>query len=339
MVRQHLEPVRPLVAAVDARDRQLDQAELGAGVVDHHQQAATVGPALVVQVVFAAFLPRLYDDGGAPRIGRGHQAHLGRVAAVGAEDHVLGAAGDVDLELEVPVELVPDDLVTVLGRAHHVAVYLVGAPRLVDGRVEEAVAVGRPGDPVAGAEELVGEVLAGGQVAHPQREDLPAVVVDGVGQQPAVRAHLADPEVEVVVPLGELVLVQQQLLRPVRVSGGRADVHAILLARAAPDPVVERPVPPRSRDVVVRQHTRELVEDHLPQVGSVSGALGRPVVLRSQVVRQLGGVDPAHPRIAVADLLAVQGAGRAVAGRARRSVHGTTLDDLCQSFRIVIDPY
>ena len=193
--------MRPLVAAVDERDRQLDQAELGPGVVDHQQQAAAVRPALVIQVVFAPFLPRLYDDGGAPRIGRGHQAHLGRVAAVCRRGPRSPTAGRADLELEVPVELVPDDLVTVLGRADHVPVHLVGAPGLVDGRVEEAVAVGRPGEPVAGAEELVGQVLAGSEVAHPQREDLPAVVVDGVGQQPAVRADLADPEVEVVVPL------------------------------------------------------------------------------------------------------------------------------------------
>jgi hypothetical protein len=52
-------------SAVTPDGAQLDQAELGPGVVDHHR-AATVRPALVIQVVFAAFLPRLYDDGARP---------------------------------------------------------------------------------------------------------------------------------------------------------------------------------------------------------------------------------------------------------------------------------
>ena len=126
----------------------------------------------MLQVVFAPSLTRLYDDGGAPRIGRGDQTDLGRVAAECPQDDEVTTARRADLQLEMPVELVPDDLVTVLGRADHMPVHLVGAPGLVDGRVEEAVAVGRPGEPVHGAEQLVGQVFAASEVADTQREDL-----------------------------------------------------------------------------------------------------------------------------------------------------------------------
>ena len=74
---------------------------------------------------------------------------------------------------------------------------LVGAVGVVVDGVEELAGVGAPGAPVVAARHLVGQVLAGAQVAEAQPVDLVAGGVDGVGQQPLVGADQGQPELEV----------------------------------------------------------------------------------------------------------------------------------------------
>ena len=150
--------------------------------------------------------------GSVDRVVGGHEAYLGRVAAAGEQHGVRTAAGGLDLQLEPPVLLLPDLRVVVLRRAEDVAPHRVRPVGLVQGRVEQSGAVGRPGQAVVRPGQDVGQVGAGAEVAHPQLVDLVAVVVDGVGQQPAVRARFPDAELEEVVPGREHVLVQDHLV-------------------------------------------------------------------------------------------------------------------------------
>jgi hypothetical protein len=95
------------------------------------------------------------------------------------------------------------------GGADAVAPHLEGPVGLVVDGVEEPLRVGRPGGAVVGAGHLVGEVLAGAQVAEAQRVDLVAVGVDRPGEQVLVGADEGQPELQVVDTVGHGVDIQQ----------------------------------------------------------------------------------------------------------------------------------
>ena len=142
-------------------------------------------------------------------------------------------AGAADAHPEPAVGLVEDQLVLGLGGAEPVPPDLVGAPGVVDGRVVEVGALAVPGGTPDDAGDLVGQQLSAGEVLDTDRVALVAGDVGGVGQQAGVRAHRGAAEREEVVPLGERVQVQQQLLARERGLGRRA-----VLGRLRRGPVV-----------------------------------------------------------------------------------------------------
>ncbi len=168
---------------------------------------------------------------------------------------------------------------------------LVGAPGLVDGRVVEVLARRVPGGAADDADDLVGAVLAGGQVEDPDRVALVADHVGRVGEQGAVGADAGAAEREELVALGQRVEVEQQLLAGQRGLVGRGVLGgprrgpvvgvghrdpaagAVLLALEGAAVVPVAAVAGRHRQVGLAGAGLDLVEDRLAQVGEVRGLL------------------------------------------------------------------
>ena len=79
-------------------------------------------------------------------------------------------------------------------------------------------------------DDLVVEQLAGGQVADPDGVALVAGVVAGVGEPVAVGADVERAEREEVVPLGQLVPVQEDLLAGQWLAVGRQRRYVATIA-------------------------------------------------------------------------------------------------------------
>ena len=144
----------------------------------------------------------------------------------GRDDDEPVAAAAADADEEAAVLLVVDQLVVGLRGAEAVPPDLVGAPGLVDGRVVEVLAGAVPGGAADHADDLVGAVLAGGEVEDPDRVPLVADHVGRVGEQGAVGADAGPAEREELVALGQRVQVEQQLL-----AGQRRLVGGAVLGR------------------------------------------------------------------------------------------------------------
>ena len=209
---QHVVPMREQLAPRAALRPvlvRLQQPEVGGAGVRPHVES----PAIVVELVFVAPLPRQERRRRRIGIGRVEIPELGgeglerpdqQVALRPARPHAAGKLG-VGLLVDEPVggrvvaEPVPQDPArTQRGR--------------IVARVEERLAVGRPGEVGGHVRDDVRKVLSGGEIAHADGVPPAPDGVDGVGQQPSVRAdgtrrHLAER-----MPLGHLVDVQDHLL-------------------------------------------------------------------------------------------------------------------------------
>ena len=154
------------------------------------------------------------------------EPYLRRHHGVQEQDDERLALGLAHVEVEGPVVLlVHEDVVARVG-PEPVSVHAPGPLGLVQGRVEEGGVVVGPGDAVVGVGHGVGKVDA----RH----------VGRVGEKAVVGAHTEGAQGEVVVPLGQLVLVDQHLLavaaghgldrRLRRAEPGATAVDAVLAA-------------------------------------------------------------------------------------------------------------
>ncbi len=315
------------------------ELEVGPGAVVEDQEDVPAGDDGVVEVVLQPLAPRGED----PPAGLGgvgvEEAVLGRGLGAGGDDQEPVAAGPAHAHVEPAVLLGVDQLVVGLRGAQRVPPDLVGTPGVVDGRVVEVGALAVPGGTPEDADDLVTQQLTGLQVLDPDRVALVAPDVGGVGQQPLVGAHRGPAQGEEVVALGELVEVEEQLLagegrlvgRAVLGRGGRGPVAlvgdrdaaagAVLLALEGTRVVPVPADPGGDRQVGLQRARLDLLEDRLPQVGEVRGALLGVGVLGLEVLLDLGGVLVTQPLVVVGAGQAVDlGGGGALVGD--RRLHG-----------------
>ncbi len=339
---------------VDGRDG--DLVVLGAVVVQHQQPVLTAEDGVLDGVLHP--VPPWCDDAELPGGVVGvEDGVLGGGAGAGRADQEAVAAGASHAGPEPLVRLVEDDDVVLHRGAEQVTPDLVGPPGVVGGRVEQRGAVTVPGAAAHGVRDLVGEQLAGAQVLDLEQV---ALVADDIGaerEQPAVRAHRDRAEREEVVPLRQLVGVEEHLLAgyvDVGVELGRGPVvgplcrataaRAVLLVLVGA-PVVPPLADPRGHgEVSLLGVGADLLEDLCAQSVEVRRAGGRPGVLRLEVGEGVGGVRVAQPLVLVDHGVAVVvpgrgdalGLGRGARGSRRRAGrrccigHGgepTTTDD------------
>ena len=295
--RDDLGPVRP-----PGRQRGgPDQPELLGAVVGDEVELAAVRAVGVVRTVLGAAPSWFQDDRRLVRGGRRDGQGLRCVPGLGLNQHVAAAAGGPDDERETLVVLAEHPDVARGAGSEFVPPHLVRTVLLVGEHVEQRPGVRGPGEPVVGRVDAVGQVFAGGQVTDAELEQLVAGEVHRVRQQPAVRADLADPEVDVAAGAGRIaeqqVRVEQHLGRLSR-RGHPAELLEFL-PLGHPGEVAE-PAPAPGHRVLRGSHPR----GHLGKQPVLQRAGWRRLLLviralRGQVVAHRGQVMVAHPRVRV----------------------------------------
>jgi hypothetical protein len=303
--------------------------EVRAGVVVQHEEDVLAADGRVVEGVLQSLLTRAeHLEAGVGVLGV-EEAVLRGDLGPGGDDHEPVAAAAAHAHEEPAVLLVVDELVVRLGVAERVPPDLVRAPRLVDGRVVEVPAGRVPRGAADGADDLVGSVLAAGDVEDPDRVALVADRVGRVGQQGAVGADARAAEREELVALGQRVHVEQQLLTGQRGLVGRAVLGglrrrpvvgvghrdpaagAVLLALEGAAVVPVAAVAGRHGQVGLAGPRLDLLEDRLAQVGQVRGLCLGVLVLRLEVGSHLRRALGAQPFVVVdAGAAVVLGADR-----------------------------
>ena len=294
--------------------RRLGELEILGAVVVHDQQPI----AGRLDVVLHALAARR----DAPRhafgvVGAEQPALRGDLAAR-PEQHPAVVAAAAHAEPEPLVRL--GQHLDVLGRIgpQPVSEHHVRAPGLVGPGVEHVVVL-RPGDPVRGVGDLLGQQFAGRQVLDHQGEPLSPGEVQRIGQQPPVGgdAEGADGEELLVSRLD--IAVEQHLLADDLLLGVRWRRPV-----GRPDPAVDpilrtldgAGVVPVGRAVAVRRvaghrqvgflGTRlDLAEDRLGQRAEVGGLRVGVGVLGLQVADDLGIVLVPQPFVRVAERVSV----------------------------------
>ena len=122
------------------------------------------------------------------------------------------APGLAEREEHRAVRLLVHDRVGGRVAPQSVAVETPRASRLVQCRVEEGAVVLGPFDAVGRIVDPLGEQLAGRQILHEERVGLGTGRIGGVGQEPVIRTQRQRAQPEIVVPLGEEILVERDLL-------------------------------------------------------------------------------------------------------------------------------
>ena len=346
MGQQH--PLRTL----GVRRGHADQFEVDRVVVVHDQQAVFAVDDGVLHVVFDAVAARPDHGELAGRVGRGEQPGLGGHARPGLDQQELAAAGDADAHPEPFVRFVEHLAVDGCRRADLVPPDGVRPPGVVDRGVEEVAATRIEQGALGRVLDLVGEVLPGGQVAHPDRVPLVALGVDGVEQPAPVGAHVEAAEGVEIVP-GRFGVVVEQLLLAREPGRGRVAVggdHRRLPVVRPGDrgPAVDAVLLPLDRAGVVpppalaHGHTEvgllgaalELLEELLPQQFEVGGAGIRVVVLGAEMGEDGRVILVAQPLVVVdVDVVVVHPPGRFLRRKGRNdhwsSVRGSTRARRC----------
>ncbi len=170
--------------------------------------------------------------------------------------------------------------------------------------------------------ELVGELVAGGEVADAQRVVLVAVDVGRPGQQAVVGRHVERAEVEELVAVGLDVLVEQQLVGGVA-RGAAAAVDRVGLALSVVGVTYHQPSGRhRHRRVGLLDPRLDLLEQRRRWLASWLGEPGGGVrVLGLEVAQRVGVVAVAQPGVRVVDVAGRAGA-RCAVGAGRRAGSG-----------------
>ena len=263
----------------------LGQAEVDVVIVGPHPDLAVAH----VDRIFHALLPRLHQDRLGGRIGGGDKAHFARLVVAGGDDQPVFLRGQPGADAEGLVFLLVERDVAFNRCADHVQLGFERAPFLGRRAVDQCRIVRDPHQIAAQVFEHVGQQLAGLQVLDPCGVAFRAVGVGRIGQITPVLADRSRAEAEIFEALGQLVLVDQQLVRPARRR--LAPVLAILRAFLELGPVDVVAVLLGHRAVVLLD-TRA----HLGEQGFGEGCLRRHLgfeigVLRLDVVQHVLVVD------------------------------------------------
>ncbi len=298
-------------------DRNGDQLEVDRVLVVQDQEHVLPGDDSVLEGVLDAVAAGEHDPELALGIVGLEHPHLAGDLGRQTDHEVAVGLRAADADEVALVRLLEDEHV-VAGRAERVAPHLVGAPGLVDGRVEEVGRARRPGRSAAGRRDLVGEHLAGAQVLDLDRVALVALGVDGPGQEVAVVADAERAEREELVAVGLDVGVEQHLLavdRGLGVERRRVPVVGVADRAAAADRVLlaldgAGVVPPVAaayghREVGLERAGLDLVEDLLAQRFEVRRRLVGVGVLGLEVGQRRRVLLVAQPLVVVDEVVAV----------------------------------
>ena len=151
----------------------------GSVVVEDEQHVLAVDHG-VRRVVLDALAARPHHARLGAQVGGIHEPFLARDRRADPDDEVAVAAGEARADPVPLVGLVEQLRVVGDGRAELVQPDRVGSPRVVDGRVDDEPAVGRERRARERVRDLVGELLAGDEVAHAHGVALVARDVDAV---------------------------------------------------------------------------------------------------------------------------------------------------------------
>ena len=288
------------------------------GIGDHVQRALAIsGAPGVIDPVLDAALPRLDEHRLVQGPVEGDHPDLRGVPGGGGDYRQLAAARAVQCQLEPLIWFLEHQHVGAGRRLHPVTPHLKRPVQLVGHQVEQVPGSDAPGHAgVAGSNDLR-QVLAGPQVPDPEFVDLRPAGVGRPGEQGAVGAGLADPDLGVSGRRGHEVLIQQDLLG--RVSGSRAQKLQIVAVLRHPRAIRESAQGPPDRVLgpagirpAALAASSVARPSKVPAVGVVVGALGGQVLVQRRLIRV------AHPRVVVGDRLAVQFADGRLARRDRR---------------------
>ncbi|GBD41717.1 hypothetical protein HRbin39_01101 [bacterium HR39] len=269
-----------------------DEAEVAVAVVGQHEQPA----AGVLHPVVVALAPR--HHGLATLQGAGvEQPHLAGDVGAGPDHHEAAASRLADADEEGGIGFLVEHA-WAFGRVDAGRQHPVRAKTRIELHHKQGAPVLGPHHAAAGIGKLEGQVLAAGEIAHPHRVALRPVGVGGIGEQPPVGAGAQRAQVEVVLPLGEAVLVEDRHERPA--AQRPAFPHPVLGTRGIAPAVFEGALAYRDRLVLLLDAAPELGEEPFLEVAQMGGR-GLPVgVLRldaGQHVRipylRPGGI--AHP--------------------------------------------
>ena len=202
----------------------LGEAEVDMIVVGPHPQFAVAD----IDRIFDALLARLDEDRRGGGIGGGDEAHFAGLVVAGADDQPVFLRGQPGADAEALVFLLVERDVAFNRRADHVELGFERAPFLGRGAVDQRGIARDPHQIAAQIGKLVGQMLAGLEILDPRGVAFRAVGIGRIGEIAPVLADRGCAEAEIFEALGQLVLVDQQFIRPSR--SGFAPMLAILRA-------------------------------------------------------------------------------------------------------------
>ena len=218
MVPERVDPFQPnVVAARDdlapvfaggGLDRGLDQPEVDRVVVGGDEEPVAV----VLHCVLDLGAAGLHQPGRTFRLVRVDEPDLAGTVAAKVDHQKTAAAGAKEREEVEAVGLLEHHFVVIGRIAQPVAHHPERALGLVQGHVEEPLAVCAPLHCRGEAADVIGEEGPGGGVEHLEVVLFVARRVRDIGQEPVIGRRLPGAEPEVLGAFGEGVLVQQELV-------------------------------------------------------------------------------------------------------------------------------
>ena len=308
------EDLAPTGRIGDAGTRRGHQAEVPPGVVDAEPEF--VAP--VVDVVLDVLRPRAHEHRRRGRLVGGDPVPFAGGVAGDAEVEEAAAPTATDADAEAFVGLLVDHRMLV--GAEPVAVDPPGALGLVLDGVEDRRGVGGP----AGAGDvgdLEWERCARGEILQPQGVLAEAGVVGAVQEETVVIAHAGHADRHVLVPLGELVHVEEDRLFAFERTSLPA-VDGVLLPLLGAGVVPVRPVLVGHRKVGLLDAREHLIVEQPAEFLDRGHHLVGVGVLRLEVGAHRRILLVAEPGVRIGPALAVERMGVGALGCDRGSWRG-----------------
>ncbi len=263
-VRNDRGPV--LARRVDDRCRhQLEVARVAALVRNDQKAVAAFFAPVVLDVVFVAGIARRNNAWRRLRCVAGNEPDLRRGLRGTVDQHEAAAERATDVDEETFVVLAANEHVGCRVGTEHVPPHFERSHRVVGPNVKTRARVVRPREAVRDVLDDVVEVGARRKIAEVQRVALTPVGVDGIRGNVVIGSDVEAAECEVVVAVGELVLVEQNNGVGRRRAARPATVLRVLQTFYGPYRVLPRSVGHRRRFVGFLHAPFDLGEDPVAQ--------------------------------------------------------------------------
>ena len=166
-----------------------------------------------IDAIFATNLARCDKDWLGSRIVCRHQPHFAGHIVAGGDDDPVFLRSQPDADAKADIILLVEQLRLFRIIAEAVIIGIVGAPIFVGEAIDKALAVLGPDDARKRAGDDVLQLLAGFEVADVEVETFRTIIVIGISEQLAIGADLGSAKPEIILALGELVFIEDQLVR------------------------------------------------------------------------------------------------------------------------------